>query len=172
MWWRWARCGCSRPSGGPACSAASIRLRRARCSAARPPPQSETTLFHPRSPYACAKVYAHRIHRELSRELWPACLLRHPVQPRVAAAGRNLRHPQDHPRGGADPAWAAGQALPGQPGGAPRLGLRRRLRGGHVADAAAGRARTITSSPPAKRTPCASSWKRLSPTPGWTGGST
>jgi GDPmannose 4,6-dehydratase len=26
-----------------------------------PPPQSEATLFHPRSPYACAKVYAHQI---------------------------------------------------------------------------------------------------------------
>ncbi|MCC6590816.1 MAG: GDP-mannose 4,6-dehydratase [Bryobacterales bacterium] len=26
-----------------------------------PPPQSETTAFHPRSPYACAKVYAHNI---------------------------------------------------------------------------------------------------------------
>lgn len=26
-----------------------------------PPPQSERTLFHPRSPYACAKVYAHNI---------------------------------------------------------------------------------------------------------------
>jgi GDPmannose 4,6-dehydratase len=25
------------------------------------PPQSETTVFHPRSPYACAKVYAHHI---------------------------------------------------------------------------------------------------------------
>ncbi len=24
-----------------------------------PPPQSETTMFHPRSPYACAKVFAH-----------------------------------------------------------------------------------------------------------------
>jgi GDPmannose 4,6-dehydratase len=24
-----------------------------------PPPQSETTVFHPRSPYACAKLYAH-----------------------------------------------------------------------------------------------------------------
>jgi GDPmannose 4,6-dehydratase len=26
-----------------------------------PPPQSEATPFHPRSPYACAKVYAHQI---------------------------------------------------------------------------------------------------------------
>jgi GDPmannose 4,6-dehydratase len=25
-----------------------------------PPPQSEATLFHPRSPYACAKVFAHQ----------------------------------------------------------------------------------------------------------------
>jgi GDPmannose 4,6-dehydratase len=26
-----------------------------------PPPQNETTLFHPRSPYACAKVFGHNI---------------------------------------------------------------------------------------------------------------
>ena len=26
-----------------------------------PPPQSETTVFHPRSPYGCAKVFAHNI---------------------------------------------------------------------------------------------------------------
>jgi GDPmannose 4,6-dehydratase len=26
-----------------------------------PPPQNETTLFHPRSPYACAKLYAHNV---------------------------------------------------------------------------------------------------------------
>ena len=26
-----------------------------------PPPQSEATVFHPRSPYACAKVFAHNI---------------------------------------------------------------------------------------------------------------
>ena len=32
-----------------------------RCSGATPPPQSEATPFHPRSPYACAKVFAHAI---------------------------------------------------------------------------------------------------------------
>lgn len=26
-----------------------------------PPPQNETTVFHPRSPYACAKLYAHSV---------------------------------------------------------------------------------------------------------------
>jgi len=26
-----------------------------------PPPQNESTVFHPRSPYACAKVYAHQV---------------------------------------------------------------------------------------------------------------
>ncbi len=37
---------------------ASTRPRRRRCSASAPPPQSETTPFHPRSPYAVAKVAA------------------------------------------------------------------------------------------------------------------
>ncbi len=33
------------------------------------PPQSETTVFHPRSPYACAKLFAHSHHRQLPGEL-------------------------------------------------------------------------------------------------------
>ena len=40
---------------------ASTRRARRRCSARSPPPQNETTPFHPRSPYGCAKVYAHWI---------------------------------------------------------------------------------------------------------------
>jgi len=40
-----------------------------------PPPQSETTVFHPRSPYGCAKVFAHNItvnYRE-SYDLHASC---------------------------------------------------------------------------------------------------
>ncbi len=36
-----------------------IRLVRRRCSARSRKSQRETTPFHPRSPYACAKLYAH-----------------------------------------------------------------------------------------------------------------
>jgi GDPmannose 4,6-dehydratase len=40
-----------------------------------PPPQCETTAFHPRSPYACAKVFGHNItvnYRESFRRTpWP-----------------------------------------------------------------------------------------------------
>ncbi len=39
--------------------APSTRRPRARCSAAPPSPQSETTTFQPRSPYAIAKVYSY-----------------------------------------------------------------------------------------------------------------
>ena len=51
----------------------------------------------------------------------------------------------------------AGQAVPRQPRRQARLGLRRRLRRGDVADAAAGQARRLRRSPPARRTACASS---------------
>jgi GDPmannose 4,6-dehydratase len=76
-------------------------------------------------------------HRELPRSLGPVRLQRHPVQPREPGARRNLRHPQDHPRAGAHRARPAGHAVPGQPGGAARLGPCARLRARHVADAAA-----------------------------------
>ena len=48
---------------------------------AAPAPQSETTPFQPRSPYATAKLYAYWITRQLPRRLRPVRRQRHPVQP-------------------------------------------------------------------------------------------
>ena len=62
------------------------------------PIQSETTPFYPRSPYAAAKLYAPLDDGQLSRELRPARLQRHPVQPRIAAARHRVRDPQGHRR--------------------------------------------------------------------------
>jgi GDPmannose 4,6-dehydratase len=50
-------------------------------------------------------------HGELPRVLRAARQQRHPLQPRVAAPGRNLRHPQDHPCGHAHQNGPPGQAL-------------------------------------------------------------
>ncbi len=125
---------------------------------AAPPPQSEATPFHPRSPYACAKVCGPLVRRELPRGVRDVHLQRHPVQPRVAPPRRDVRHAQDHPRRGAHQARACRRSSTSATWTQARLGLRRRLRRGDVADAAARRARTTTSSRPASRTPCASSW--------------
>jgi hypothetical protein len=72
--------------------------------------QSETTPFYPRSPYAVAKLYAYWIVVKLPRGLRPACLERHPVQPREPDPRRNLCHPQDHPRRCRHPSRPAGNA--------------------------------------------------------------
>ena len=70
---------------------------------------------------------------ELPRGLRHVRRQRHPLQPRVPAAGRDLRDAQDHPRRGPDQGRPAGQALPRQPRRPARLGLRPRLRRGDVA---------------------------------------
>ena len=135
-------------------------------------PQTEQTPFHPRSPYGVAKVYGHYItvnYRE-SYDLF-------------ACSGILFNH--ESPRRGKEfvtrkitdavariKLGAGGRAGARQPRGAPRLGLRQRLRAGHVAHAAAGRSRTITWSPPANRTACARSSRSPSRTPASIGGST
>ena len=101
-------------------------------------PQKETTPFYPRSPYACAKLYAYWITVNY-REAYGmyACngiLFNH----EIPDARRNLRHPQDHPRPGPHQAGAAGLPVPRQPGCQTRLGPRQGLRRDAVADAAAG----------------------------------
>ncbi len=78
--------------------------------------------------------------RELPRELRDARLQRHPLQPRVAPARRELRHPQDHHGGGRHQAGTRQGAAARQPRRQARLGLREGLRRGHVAHAAAGEA--------------------------------
>ena len=103
-------------------------------------PQSETTPFHPRSPYACAKVYAH----------WQTINYRE-AYGLFAANGILFNH--ESPRRGENfvtrkitrsatriKVGLQDKLFAGQPRRAARLGLRRRLCRGDVADAAAGAA--------------------------------
>ncbi len=69
------------------CSARSPRRRR---------PRRRRSI--PRSPYAVAKVFAHWMTRPVPRGVRAVRLQRHPVQPRVAAPRRDLRHPQGDAR--------------------------------------------------------------------------
>ena len=105
----------------------------------------ETTPFYPRSPYGVAKVYGHCMtvnYRESYGLFACSGILFNHESP---AARRRVRDPQDHPRGRAHQARPAGHARARQPRRQARLGLRRRLRRGDVADAAAGRRPTTTS---------------------------
>ena len=83
-------------------------------------------------------------HGELPRELRHVRGVGHPLQPRVAAARARVRDPQSHRRRGEDQAREDRPPRARQPRRAARLGLCRRLRPRHVADAAAGRRPTTT----------------------------
>ena len=106
-------------------------------------PQTERTQFWPRSPYGVSKVFGHYMTINYRESYGMHASSRHPLQPRVAAARRRVRHPQDQPGRGPDLARAAGRARAGQPRGRARLGLRRRLRRGHVAHAPAAAGRRL-----------------------------
>ena len=153
-----ARCACSRRSArsGIESRRASTRRRRARCSAAPSRRRTRRTPFHPRSPYACAKVYAHQLaqnYREAYGMFICCGILFNHESPR---RGDTVRDAQDHARGRAHQARPPEEAVPRQPRRQARLGLRRRLRRGDVADAPAGQARRLRRSRPARRTACAS----------------
>ena len=77
-------------------------------------------------------------YRELSRGLRHVCLQRHPVQPRIANARRNLRIAENHPRIDESQSWPAGKAASWKSRFAARLGSCPGLRQGSMADAAAG----------------------------------
>src|SRR6218665_2643202 len=94
-------------------------------------PQSETTPFYPRSPYAVAKLYAYWIvvnYREAYGMHASNGILFNHESPCV---GRPC-HAKDHPGGSRDPAGQAGQALPGKPRRQTGLGARRGIRSRHV----------------------------------------
>ena len=61
-------------------------------------PQRETTPFYPRSPYAVAKVFAHQMTIQYREAYGLFAVERDPLQPRVAAPGRDVRDAQGHPR--------------------------------------------------------------------------
>src|SRR3989441_6351717 len=82
-------------------------------------------------------------HGELPRVLWALRRKWHPLQPRVAPAGARVRHPQGEPRRGADREGEGERAAARQPRRPARLGLCGGLRRGHVAHAAAARARGL-----------------------------
>ena len=106
-------------------------------------PQNEKTSFHPRSPYGVAKVYGHLLtqnYRESYGMFAVSGILFNHESPRRGAeflpaeglAGRRQ-----------DQARLRAAAAARQPALQPGLGLRRRLRAGHAADAGAGRARRL-----------------------------
>ena len=55
-------------------------------------PQRERTPFYPRTPYLRAKVYSYWMTVNYRESLRHARLERHPLQPRIAAARRDVRH--------------------------------------------------------------------------------
>ncbi len=115
-------------------------------------PQRETHAVLPAQPVRRRQGLRLLDHRQLPRGLRHPRLQRHPVQPREPHPRRDLRDAQDHARRGAHRARPPDGAVPRQPGLIARLGPRRGLRARHAPDAAAGRGRTTTSSPPASST--------------------
>ena len=89
-----------------------------------------------------------------------------------AAPRRDVRHAQDHARRGAHQARPRQEALPRQPRRQARLGLRRRLRRGDVADAPAGQARRLRDRHRRDALACASSSTSRSARSASTGSST
>ena len=107
-------------------------------------PQTELTPFYPRSPYGVSKVFAHYItvnYRESYDLFAVSGILFNHESPR-----RGLEFVTRKVTDGAAriKLGLSDALLSGQPRRAARLGLRRRLRAGDVADAAAGHRRTTT----------------------------
>ena len=152
-----ACCACSRRSASSAAPQNNpIRFYQASSSEmfgkVRETPQTESTPFHPRSPYGVAKVFGHYTtvnYREAYGLHASSGIL---LQPRGPAARPRVRDPQGHERHGAHQARAAETITLGNLDSAARLGLRGRLRRGDVAACCSRTSPTTTSSRPARRT--------------------
>ena len=99
------------------------------------PPQSETSPFRPRSPYAAAKLYAYWLVRNYREAYGMFAIDRDPLQPRIALSRRDVRDPKDHAGSGPYCRRPAEHPVPRQSRRPTRLGPRRRLRPSDVADA-------------------------------------
>ena len=83
---------------GLAASCASTRPAPRRCSASvAARRRARRTPFHPRSPYACAKVYAYWITVNYREAYGMFAVQRHPLQPRVAARAARPSSPARSP---------------------------------------------------------------------------
>ena len=144
-----ACCACSRRCASSAAPTNNpIRFYQASSSEmfgkVRETPQNELTPFHPRSPYGVAKVFGHHMtvnYREAYGLHASSGIL---LQPRVASGAasssstRKITNSLARIKLGLQDSHHARQ-----PRLRARLGLRRRLRRGDVADAPAGRARRL-----------------------------
>ena len=131
-------CGCWRRFGKRGSSRGSTRRHRARCiGKVQEVPQTETTPFYPRSPYACAKVYAYWItvnYRESYGLHASNGILFNHESPRRGETfvTRKITRAVAHIQAGLQDKLYLGN-LDAQ----ARLGLRQGICGGDVADAAA-----------------------------------
>ena len=135
-------------------------------------PQTELTPFYPRSPYGVSKVYGHYItvnYRESYDMFAVSGILFNHESPRrgLEFVTRKVTDGVARIKLG-----LAEHAVARQSRRAARLGLRRRLRAGDVADAAAGRAGRLRHRDRRERTRCASWWRSRSATSASTGRST
>jgi len=77
-------------------------------------PQRETTPFYPRSVWR-GEALCPLDYGELPRGIRPVRMQRNSVQPRVADAGRDVRHSQDHPSAGAHSRRPRESSVPWEP---------------------------------------------------------
>ena len=134
-------CACSRRSGSSAdrrtTRSASIRRRRARCSARCARCRRPRDAVPPAQPVRRREGVRAPDDRQLPRGVRPVRMQRDPVQPRERTARARVRHAEGLEGGCADQARPPGEDLAWVPRLPPRLGVRPGLRRSDVADAPA-----------------------------------